>query len=52
MIIDITNSFDATMHQKQFDILFNMRFNEIKNIRAKVMKFFKTFFSRGVTSKV
>ncbi|CAB5369609.1 unnamed protein product [Rhizophagus irregularis] len=48
---DITNSFDATMHQKQFDILFNMRFNEIKNIRAKVMKFFKTFFSRGVTSK-
>jgi hypothetical protein len=48
----MSNSFDAIMYRKQFDIVFNMKFNEIRDIRAKVMKFFKALSSKGVTSKV
>ncbi|RIA82677.1 hypothetical protein C1645_809525 [Glomus cerebriforme] len=48
---EISNKFDSTMYQKQFDIVFNMKFNEIEIIRSKVMKFFKVLSSRGVASK-
>jgi hypothetical protein len=48
----MSNSFDVTMYQKQLDIVFNMKFDEIKNIRAKVMKFLKALSSRSATLKV
>ncbi|CAI2170120.1 17745_t:CDS:10 [Funneliformis geosporum] len=48
---DISNGFDATMYKKQFDIMSNISSDDIKNLRAYSMKFFKALSSRGIAYK-